>query len=379
MGRKTRKGLLLFVFTILLLPFVQQCFPFITSGPLEGSFTNAKDVEFSWEKWLDGTYQKGKTDFCNDHIGFRPDLLRLNNQIDFSLFGDCHAVWTVLGTHHYLYQDPYINAYYGRDFAGYPSIRERSIKLKAIQDTFARMGKTLVLVYAPNKAAFYPEYFPENRMHDKKGVTNLEAYKYMGDSLGINQIDMNAWFISMKNTSKELLFAKQGIHWTVYGTIVAGDSLMRYIERHKNIHVPHPKWAQIEHTTEPRSGDDDVERGLNLIFPVATETFAYPVIQDVPDSGYKKPNVIYLGDSYAFKMTIFGVVNRMNSNCEYWGYFDDVHGINDNKATYIKQYDWKSALDKTDCLVILYTEFNLCNLGHGFIEAAYDHYYPSKK
>ncbi len=374
-----KKWLLSFAFVVLVLPFVQQCFPFITSGELSGDFTNAPDVEFSWAKWIDGSYQKGKADFCNDHLGFRPDLLRLNNQIDFSLFGECHAVWTLLGTHQCLFQAPYIEAYYGRDFVGYKSILERSIKLKAIQDTLARLGKSLVLVYAPNKARFFPEYFPENRMHEQKTVTNYEEYRRLGDSLGINQIDMNAWFVSMKNKSKELLFAKQGIHWTVYGEILAGDSLTRYIERTRHIHVPHPDWSQIEHSTEPRSGDDDVERGLNLIFPITTETFGYPVIKDVPDSGFKKPNVIYVGDSYAFKMLIFGIPGRMNGNCEYWGYFNDVHGINGTWATYIKDYDWKGAIDKNDCVALVYTEFNLRDLGSGFIDAAYDRYYPHKK
>ena len=117
-----KKWLLSFAFVVLVLPFVQQCFPFITSGELSGDFTNAPDVEFSWAKWIDGSYQKGKADFCNDHLGFRPDLLRLNNQIDFSLFGECHAVWTLLGTHQCLFQAPYIEAYYGRDFVGYKSI-----------------------------------------------------------------------------------------------------------------------------------------------------------------------------------------------------------------------------------------------------------------
>ena len=379
MGRKTKAGLLFFVFIVLLLPFTQQCFPFITSGELSGNYTNAPDVVFTWDKWINGSYQKGKTDFCNDHLGFRPDLLRLNNQLEFSMFGQFHAVWTVLGTHHYLFQNPYIDAYFGKDFVGYETIRERSIKLKAIQDTLARLGKSLILVYAPNKVRFYPEYLPENRAHEQKGVSNYDAYKQFGDSLGINQIDMNAWFVSMKNSTKELLYAKQGIHWTVYGTIVAGDSLMRYIERMQGIHVPHPNWSKIERTTQPTSGDDDVEQGLNLIFPVATETFAYPVIQEVPDSGFKKPNVIYLGDSYAFKMLVFGVNKMMNANCEYWGYFNEVRGFNDNKYSYIKDYDWKGALDNTDCFVILYTEFNLCCLGHGFVEAAYDHYYPPKK
>lgn len=175
-----------------------------------------------------------------------------------------------------------------------------------------------------------------------------------------------------------MLYAKQGIHWTVYGEVLAGDSLMRYIEKLRGIHVSHPDWSQMERTTEPRCGDDDVQKGLNLIFPVATETFAYPVIKDVPDSG-GKPNVIYLGDSYAFKMLIFGIIHKMNANCEYWGYFNDVHGINDNKFTYIKDYDWKGAIGVNDCMVLIYTEFNLKDLGNGFIDQAYDHYFPVKK
>jgi hypothetical protein len=379
MEPKVKKGLLVFIFIILLLPLVQQCFPFITSGQLEGSYTDAKEVAFSWGKWADASYQKGKTDFCNDHVGFRPDLLRINNQIDFSLFGDCHAVWAVLGTHDCLFQDVYINAIYGQNFIGYPAIRERAIKLKAIQDTMARLGKLFVLVYGPNKARFYPENFPKNRMHDSRGVTNFEVYRKMGDSLGINQIDMNSWFVSMKNKLKDSLFAKQGIHWTVYGAILAGDSLMTYIEKAMHRHIPHPKCSKMERSTEPRSGDDDVERSINIIFPVTTETFTYPVIEDVPDSGCIKPNVIYLGDSYAFKMIVYGIVNRMNRNCEYWGYFEDVRGFNIYKWAYIKDYDWKKALDENDCLVMLYTEFNLWQLGNGFIESAYDYYYPAGK
>ena len=379
MEQKVKKRILFFVFIILLLPFVQQCLPFITSGPLFGDYSNAPDIEFSWDKWFDGTYQKGKTDFCNDHVGLRPDLLRLNDQVDFSLFDKCHAAWTILGRDHFLFQYPYINAYYGTDFVGYQTILDKSVKLKAIQDTLSRMGKSLILVYAGNKATFYPEYFPSNKMQEHRGPTNFQAYRHIADSLGINQVDMDTWFVSMKNKSKEPLFSKQGIHWTNYGAILAGDSLVRYMERLTKIHVNHPVWSQMERTDKLRDGDDDVAVGLNLIFPVARETLSYPVVQDVPDSGGRKINAIYIGDSYGFKMVEFGIVYKMNAQCEYWSYFDEVHDINNKKFTHIKDYDWKGAISKSDCVVLVYTAFNLSQLGNGFIEQAYDYYYPAKK
>ncbi len=286
-----------------------------------------------------------------------------------------------LGRNHVLFQWPYIRAYYGSDFVGYDTVLEKTRKLKAIQDTLGRLGKSLIVVYAPSKADFYPEYFPDDRVEERRGITNLEAYRHAGDSLGLNQVDMDSWFLSMKNKSKELLFSKQGIHWTLYGTMLAGDSLMRYIEKLRNIRVSHPVWTKIEHTTKARytSGDDDIALLLNTIFPVAHDTFAYPVVEDMPDSTAQKPNIIYIGDSFGYKLAGSGYINKMNTQCEVWCYFNQVVDIHNNSSTYIPFYDWHAAINKSDCIVLVYTTFTLEQFGNGFIEAAYEYYYPSKK
>ena len=377
MGEKAKKRLLIFVFTILLLPFVQQCFPFISSGELYGYYTNAANVDLSWEKWINGTYEKGKADFCNDHIGFRPDLLRLNNQIDFSFFGKTHS--SEMGHERYLFQSPYIDAYYGEDFVGYQAILATSVKLKAIQDTLNRLGKSLILVYAASKASFFPEYFPEDRKHEKRGVTNYQTYRHLADSLGINQLDMDSWFVSMKNHSREALFSKQGIHWTEYGAMLAADSLIKYIERLRNVHIPHAGWSQVERTELARYDDNDLGNQLNLIFPITKETFSYPVIQKTTDTTGKKLKAIYIGDSYGTKVVQSEIIVDASAQCTYFFYFGEVHDIKNDKFNYVpKGYDWAKDVDTTDCVVLFYTAQNLGTLGSGFIEAAYDRYYPSK-
>ena len=377
MEKKIKNGLLAFVFIILLLPFLQQNLKVIDSGKLYGFYTDNPDVDFTMSKWFDGSYQESKAKFYNDHLGFRPDLLRLNNELAFLLFDKIYDYRLVFGQNDYLYQGDYIDAYYGVDFIGYDAIIEKSRKLKAIQDTLARMGKSLIVVYAPSKACFYPEYFPERRMHNIQGPTNFDVCRHVGDSLGINRIDFNTWFLSMKGKSKELLFSKQGVHWTVYGSLLGGDSLVKYIEKLRNIRMPHAIWSSVVHTQKARDTDDDIARLLNLIFPFTTETFCYPNIHYAEDTAKKKPNAIYIGDSFVLNLIGNGTIPNVHANWEFWNSFSGVYSENPPYVE-IKDYDWKNAIKKTDCIVLEHTTYTLRVFGYGFIEQAYDYYYPKK-
>ncbi len=379
MGHKIKKGLFSFLFIVLLLPFIQQNLPFIKSGQLAGFADYAKNIEFSREKWFDGSYQQEKNKYYNDNTGFRPDMVRLNNQIEFSLFKKM-AGGVVLGHNNFLFHDSYIDAYNGVDFAGKKVILERLLKLKAISDTLGRLGKTFLLVYAPNKAFLYPQNIPEPYDHQKKEKNNLEVYKQIGDSIGLKQIDFNSWFISIKDTCRELLIAKQGIHWTIYGAYIAGDSLVKCIENIRNIHMPHPVLSRIIHTHSPNAADVDIKELTNLIFPLAEETFSYPDFKYTDDTSKTRPRLIFIGDSFVFNMINNKILQNTSSDWQFWFYFGVLLNSKNEQVTkentLIKNYDWKSEINKTDCIVMLYSSTNLTHLGDGFIEQAYDHYYP---
>lgn len=300
MAHKIKNGLFYFFLLVLFLPMLEHKLQFIESGKLTGLCRDTPDTSFTLQGWWDGTYQPAKGKYIDHQTGFRPDLVRLTCQLDFWLFGKYHAGWDIQGVNKCLFQWPYINAYYGLDFMGYQHIHERAINLKAIQDTLNSLGKTFILVYAASKATSYPEYFPSSHKRSKRGPTNHDTYRNICDSLGVNQIDMDEWFLSMKHTSREPLFSKQGIHWTQYGAVLANDSLVRYIERVRHIKLPTPVWSEVEHTDKLRDGDDDLLGDLNLIFPYTHETLAYPILYDAPqDSTAKKINAILIGDSFA--------------------------------------------------------------------------------
>lgn len=383
MRDKTKNWLFRFLLLLLMMPFFQGGLRMVTTLRLWGDFTNAPDVYFSWNDWWSGTYQQQKNNYFNDQVGFRQDLVRINNQVDYSLFKKLHSNSVVLGSNQCLYQKDYINAYYGRDFVGADKILTVLIKLKAVQDTLTKLGKTVILAHAPCKAFFYPDDFPDDLKGPHVAPSNYQAYVRIADSLGINQIDYNSWFLSMKDRRKELLYSKQGIHWTVYGSLLAADSLISYVEKKRNIHMPHIYWTKTDTSSRARETDDDIYKALNLILPITRETFTYPDVKFSDDSTKTKPKVIYIGDSFISNFIHDRLMEHTNSDWEYWFYFNVVAYQNsgDDPATWrhIEDYDWMDKIKHTDCILIMYTSHNLFQLGNGFIERTYDYFYPAKK
>ena len=380
MERKIKTGLSFFIFLVLLLPLAQQCAPFFESEMLHGAGA-APDAKFGFSEWMNGSYQRSKENFVNDNNGLRSDLVRMNNEIDFALFRKLHGGVVVLGKEHCLYQYPYIDSYYGIDYVGHDTIVEKCRKLRALQDTLARLGKSLILAHAPCKAYYWPEYFPEDSRRPYRGSANFDVYLHVADSMGINQVDFNTWFVAMKGKSKELMYSKQGIHWSIYGAILAGDSLVRYVEKLRHIRMVHFQLNNVVHTSKARYTDDDIAKILNLAVPVTREVFAYPDVNYIPDPYARKPRMIFIGDSFLWSWMSIGTMENVTSYWEYWNYFSTVFNYEypASGVSYdIKDWNWRAALDSTDCVVIMYTAQNLKQLGSGFIEQAYDRYYPKK-
>ena len=381
---KTKEGLFIFLFVIMLLPVMQHSFGFVIGGPLNGYYTLASDVKFSWQQWWDGTYQQEKSKYLNDNTGLRPDIIRLNNQLDYTLFRKIHSEWRLFfGSDNCTYEDANVYSYTGKDFIGDDSIRHQCLRLRAIQDTLLRMGKSLIIVHAPSKAFYYPEHIPPALLRTCTRHTSLATYVRLCDSLGIHQVDFNAWFIAMKNKTPELLYPRQGFHWSVYGSLLAGDSLERYIEKDRNVRMVHPQWTNTIHTDEARYTDDDITKGMNLIFPVMKETYTYPEVQYRDQAGTTKPGIIFIGDSFLQTWVSTGFMDATTTRWQVW-YYNYLLIDKEHKETPLLQLprteglDWAGEIERYDCIVLLYTSRNLNNLGGGFIERAYAYYYPNR-
>lgn len=380
MELKTAKGwIFLFLFLVLCAPLLQQQLKLVDSGKLGGAIRSTSNPSFSWKGWWNDSFQMQKNDYLNDSMGFRQDFVRINNQIDYSLFEKAHANGVVIGKDKFLYEDGYIKTYCGEGYPGDSGIRVRLLKLKALQDTFSKMGKQLVVAFAPSKARFYPEYFPNNMECDGQHPNLYTTHIRLCDSLGIRYINFNAWFVSMRSTSKNLLFSRQGIHWTTFGSLLAADSLMRYLEQSRHTTMSHPAWTSVHYTNLPTDNDKDIIKGLNLIFPIKKDVFSYPADLHYT-AGKTKPNTIFVGDSFIWTWMYQNFPHNISNTWEFWYYYKEVFlSAKDGQErpnTRVSEHDCKAAIRDADCIIILNTEVNLSQLGNGFIEATYDLYFP---
>jgi SGNH hydrolase-like domain, acetyltransferase AlgX len=365
-----------------LLPLLQHILYRSRWPRLYGKYTATPHPSLTLRCWFSGDYWEKESNYLNDSVGFRAVLIRSHNQLQYSLFGN-YPFSLCVGPGKDLFYWTFIFNYSGRDFIGIKNINTKVMKLKAVQDTLERLGKKLVFVHAPCKAWYYPEDLPEAYRNNKHNATNYMAYVRAMDSMGINFMDFNKWFIDRKGTTKDLLFTRQGIHWSVYGAMVSADTFASYMRDVQRTDIAMPVWQEVVHSSQPRQSDDDIAQCFNFIFPYEREQFTYPVVSFRQVRGRAKPRALYIGDSFFIAWITSGFIDSANSEWHFLYYFKDVWARNDEDEGTPKRPmlgdEWLKMMDDADYVVLMYSASNLKDLGNGFVEKAYDHFYPRSR
>jgi hypothetical protein len=353
--------------------FIQCQFKWIKIKPLDGYYIDAARVKFSLRDWFSGGYQKKQDDFFNDHFGFRSFFVRVNHQIRFSLFNKIKTAWVTVGKENYLYEFNYIKAVYGTDFIGYDSIATRMQKLKFVQESFQKLGTDLVVVLAVGKGSFYPEYIPDN-FYDWSGTTNLEVYRKYIAELEIEHIDFHQYFIDRKEQAPYPLYPQYGIHWSHYSMCLVLDSLVKYIEKARNIEMPHVYWEKVN-MSQPHYPDNDIAKAMNLLFQPKSFPMAYPELKFEPSAGKTKPKVLTIADSFYGGICEIGL-DSLFTNHQFWYYNTDIfpncYKVENWLTT--KDINYLETLFKNEVIILLGTDATLPDFGWGFIEKMYDYF-----
>ncbi|MDR0940673.1 MAG: hypothetical protein LBM68_00435 [Bacteroidales bacterium] len=366
----TPRVLLIIVAALFVLHFTQFFFEWIPLKPLSGYFEKAKKSTFSWKKWFDGTYQAEEEKYLNENFGFRSFFVRFNHQWRFSLFNEVKTQSVIVGAENYLYEFNYIKAWYGTDFIGYDTIAQRMYKLQRVQDTLQKLGKHVIVILAPGKGSFYPEYIPE-RYHQDRGVTNIDVYRHYIDSLNINCIDFNQYFVDNKAISPYPLYPQYGIHWSYYGVCLAADSIVSYLEKINDITMAHLYWDKID-MRQPEKGDNDISAAMNLLFAPRTFNMAYPEVKFESRDGKTKPSLLVVSDSFYWSIFNMGF-GRLLENYHFWYYNKEIFPGN----RLVSEANLYNEIMEHDNILIISTDANLPQFGWGFIENAYDVFFSN--
>lgn len=361
-------ALLLFV---LWLPFLQMVFYYFETKPLKGYFAVHAKRKLNDSSWFSGCFQKDYEHYINDTIGFHHDLVRLRNQLDFSLFKKCHSYDVEIGKNNYVMATTHIDAYLGKKPAPVELLDALMAKLKQLNDTLIKMNKTLIVCLAPNKGRFYKELAPGWYDVTKIGRSNYEWYVDQLSGSNVKVIDFNAWFLQRKEITKYPLFTKGGIHWSSYGATLAADSLVKFIEAKRGIDLPDIKFESITVSDSARNTDADISEALNLIWPIKNDFMAYPKLS-FNRSGKAKVKTLFIGDSFFFNIDYTTIPKEVFDDYSFWYYNKEVKSFNQTNGKIVDKIYFSGEIYKHDVIVLVSTEINLDNLGWGFIQRAWD-------
>ncbi len=378
-GIKNNRPYLALVATVLLLillaPLIQHLAKPIALKSLNGYHQTSAEPMFSLSGWFLGDYQQNAEKYLEENAGFRSLEVRLYNQLQFSLYREVNTQGVVIGKDGYLYSQDYIDAFLGNDFVGEEKIKERVWALGKIQDTLKKLNKNLLVVLAPGKASYLPEYLPKQVHFEDAGITNYEIYSQALNTSSVPFLNLFEWFKQAKDSSRFPLYPKTGIHWSRYAELMAANKILKIIDSIQPKPVPYLRFTTIDQSLEMNFTDDDIEKSLNLLFDIDDLTMAYPNynIEDTDDQN--NPKVLAVADSYFWGMHASDFNNKLFGKSEFWYYHTEVDPMPGVESKKVADLDLIEAVENNDVVMLMATDANLYKFAYGFIDELYSAYY----
>lgn len=360
---RTKQFLLGFILVALFLPLANNNFPFIWTHGLKGAVTAAANPDFSWKAWWQGSYQADKEKYWETNFGFYPDMIRLNNELDYKLFGIFHANGVVKGPNNVLFEKVYVESYTGEKSHDDSYILGASLDIKRMQDRVEAMNKPFVFVIAPNKAFYYNDELPSGHSIQNIKNRNYERFLKVFDSLNIKYIDFNRYFFERKTKTTFPLITKLGVHWSSYGTAVAADSILKYL----NTHYFKNKLTTYDIECQPskihNAHDKEILEALNMItdFENNGEITCWPALKHKAPADPIKPKLLFVSDSYFWEIYSQKIIESVCSDLQFWYYVREHWAKND---TFIGDMATNTTLGdeyllQTDAVILMASEFHL--------------------
>lgn len=368
MEKKIKKILLLIIVVGLFLPLVQYHFNIVNIKGLHGSFQKKKLPAFSVKDWFNNNFQNQYDNYYNEKFGFRSSFVRLHNQIEYSAFNEVHANSVVVGKEEYLFERQYIKSYLGEDYIGQQIINAKVKTIDSIYQILKQHQTELLIILAPGKGYFYPEYIPDS-MIKERGLTNYDGYVKAIKEHGIPYIDFNDLFLKMKDTVSIVIYPKTGIHWSQGILPYVMDSIINKIEPQIDQDLPNVICKYSKPVKRADKQDADIEKGLNLIFPLSTPKMSYPTTSFENNKSLDRPKVISIADSFWWQIFNKGISKKVFHNGKFWYYYKQVYPDQFKKETLVEYTNVKEELFNADLVILMATDANLYKFPYGFTKA----------
>ncbi|MCH1642339.1 hypothetical protein MJ257_19750 [Paenibacillus timonensis] len=278
-------------------------FPHFTSG--EGHFNTQFVKEF--ESWF------------NDNFGYRDQLVKVNTEMQYNLFGKITKSDTIEGKNKWLYYvTPDIIADYQQiNLPSDQQLREWGNGVDRIDNYLKSKNIPFIMMLNPDKKTIYSENYPDTilKVGDKSRTDMISDYF-------INETDIDfftpiAPLLKAKNKATVYSQNYDNGHWNNYGAFIGYLELMQRVQNY----FPNIKtfsWSDFDITTYHRESKVydtipffETDYNFNLKTPrLAKRTFG--VIDNLnlsttnmaatyKNSNEKLPRALIFGDSYLYE------------------------------------------------------------------------------
>ncbi len=376
MKKWARHIIFVFLFFALSLPLIQQNTGFIMVAPLHKAGVPPEYPAFSLKTWIDGSFQKGTGQAIEQRIGFRPFLIRLKNQIEFSFFRKANARGVVVGKKRYLYEEDYLRAHRGGDYPGDWYWKEKFRRAGLVKDTLSRLGVNLAVVIEPSKATYFHEYIPNHLKpvsSDKQTNYSRILEGCRGEQIAL--LDLNSHFQRIKDEVSFPLFPKGGIHWSFYGMLTAMDTLLPLVEEWTNMKVPDLIIGSLEPSRKLKGTDGDLAKLMNVIVLPGHPPMTYPQVSYSQVADSLKPRVLAISDSFYFNILNAGICDSIYANTAFWYYNVEIFPESWAALKDTSMINFRAEVESMDLVMVMITERFFYKFAWAFFDRLYDIYY----
>ena len=352
--------------------FLQEKFRFADIEALSGAVEKTEKPIFSLSSYRNGEYQEALERYSKENFGFRETFIRCYNQYLWQFYKSTNTPDVVAGKEGWLFEPGFVQEYYEGLMYKYTddvSVIQQRLKTEAkrlyfIQEILKEYGVQMFVMMEPGKERIYPEYLPDNIWYKReKKFSAADYYPMVFDTLGVNYLNMCAWFESLKGKVDYPLYPQTATHWSNIAALHVTDTLIRYMEDlgNKNIHNLTIGEPYICETFDP---DNDLEKLLNLQFSILDIPNKYADFSIDSDTAATKPRLLTIGDSYFWNISYHINLDDIFSSHHFWYYNSTVYY--DDRYNSTSQVDVLQELLNSDYLMLSYCTTQLYDMPNMF-------------
>lgn len=359
--------------------FVQNRTGMFKFQKLNGVYYTSEKVPFTFDNFVNGSYQRSLENDIRYDFGFREPLIRLHNQYLWDFYRKSYSDEVAIGKDNWLYFNFNVNEYYGKEMyrwvnkdnavARFTKQMRLLNKLRGVLKTY---GIEFMIFTPPDKADLYPQYLPDREFD----TTTIHAYDFYRDAFAqcnFPYFDMNDWFKTVQDTLDFPAIPQASAHW-VFPAVYAADSLFRFMANEKGITMPQIKiGGKTDNSAETTGIIRDLEYGLNLWRPIKLSDYEYyeRKVTVEADSNAVKMNAIFIGNSFFRAFNQYIPLDEIFNDVRYWFYNKtEFYGHKLRQQRPVKDIDRLYSIINSDYIVWFTDNAQMYKISYEFAEDA---------